>query len=140
MKSGSSRKIILFLTITLILFMGATFFLYKYNYLSINSKTKNETTEALELSKKVGKLIVLPGDEVPTIATVTDPEKLKDQTFFAKAKKGDKVLIFSKAKQAILYDPVINKIITMAPLNIDIPNKNPATFEVETSSDTLQEF
>jgi hypothetical protein len=35
--------------------------------------------------------MVLP-DETPTIATVTDPEKLSDQPFFQQAKKGDKVL------------------------------------------------
>lgn len=99
--------------------MGVTFFLYKNKYLSINNPTQNEKNEAESLFKKVGKLIVLPTDELPTIATVTEPEKLKGQSFFEKAKKGDKVLIFTNAKIAILYDPVINKIITLAPLNID---------------------
>src|SRR5471032_1664638 len=56
----------------------------------------------------VRKLMVLP-DEQPTIATVTDPEKLKNQSFFASAKSGDKVLIFSQAKKAVLYDPVADK-------------------------------
>src|SRR3989344_6188702 len=46
-----------------------------------------------EIIKRVGKLVDIEGDERPTIATVTDPERLRDQPFFAKAKKGDKVLI-----------------------------------------------
>lgn len=75
--------------------------------------------EVAVLVDKVGKLIVLPENEQPTIATVTDLEKLKNQSFFAHAKIGDKVLIFSASKKAILYRPLDNKIIEVAPLNID---------------------
>lgn len=74
--------------------------------------------ETQELIEKVSKLIVLPADEQPTIATVTDPEKLKDQPFFAKAKKGNIVLIYTNARKAILYDPLENKIVEVAPINI----------------------
>ena len=74
----------------------------------------DENTKLLEA---VGKLIVLPTDEQPTIATVTDLEKLKDQVFFARASIGDKVLIYTKAKKAILYNPASNKIVEVAPLN-----------------------
>ena len=63
-------------------------------------------------------MIVLPEDEIPTVATVSDPEKLKEQPFFSDAKKGDKVLIYANAKKAILYDPMANKIVTVAPINI----------------------
>ena len=58
------------------------------------------------------------------MATVSDLEKLKDQPFFAKAKIGDKVLIYTDAKKAILYDPVNDKIVEVAPINIG--NSNPA--------------
>lgn len=73
--------------------------------------------EAKDLVEKVGKLIDLPEGEIPTIATVADPEKLKAQPFFAKAKTGDKVLIFQQAKKAFLYDPVANKIIEVGPVS-----------------------
>jgi hypothetical protein len=76
--------------------------------------------EAKNLVAAVSRLIVLPSDEEPTIATVSDPEKLKDQPFFANAKAGYKVLIYSKAKKAILYDPESDKIVEVAPLNINI--------------------
>jgi len=81
--------------------------------------------EADAVIKMVGQLIVLPEDERPTVATVSDPELLKDQPFFARAKKGDKVLIYTNAKKAILYDPALNKIVEVVPLNIgDTKSKN----------------
>lgn len=77
--------------------------------------------ESEELVEKVGKLIMLPEGETPTIATVTDPQKLKDQPFFANAKKGDKVLLYTEAKKAFLYDPIANKLIDVGPLNLTAP-------------------
>ena len=93
---------------------------YFYNVASENKQTtaKQSQKEVDSLLTTVSKLIVLPEGEKPTIATVTDPEKLKNQAFFAHAKKGDKVLIFPIAKKAILFDPVNNKILEVAPINI----------------------
>lgn len=79
-------------------------------------KVAQEENDALIAT--VGKLMFLPEGEMPTIATVTDLEKLKDQPFFTNAKKGDKVLIYTNAKKAILYDPDSNKIVEIAPINI----------------------
>lgn len=70
-----------------------------------------------EVVKQVGKLVVLPSGEQPTLATVSDAAKLQGQPFFANAANGDKVLVYNKAKKAILYRPSLNKIIEMAPLN-----------------------
>jgi len=70
-----------------------------------------------KLVKEVGQLIELP-KETPTVATITDENKLKDQAFFANAKNGDKVLIFTNSKKAILYRPSLKKIIEVAPINL----------------------
>lgn len=67
---------------------------------------------------EVSRLIVLPEGEEPTIATVTDPEKLRDQVFFANAKEGHKVLIYTKAQKAYLYDPVAKRLVEVAPLTV----------------------
>jgi hypothetical protein len=67
---------------------------------------------------EVGKLVALPEGEDPTVATVTDPENLKSQPFFEKAENGDKVLIYTQAKRAILYRPSSKKVIEVAPINI----------------------
>ncbi len=74
--------------------------------------------EVKRLVGDVGKLIELPNGEEPTVATITDIEKLKNQPFFQKAKNGDKVLIYTNAKKAILYDPNAHKILDVAPVNI----------------------
>lgn len=74
--------------------------------------------EVKKLVSEVGKLIDLPQGEEPTVATVTDVTKLKDQPFFQKAKNGNKVLIYTNAKKAILYDPTAKKVLDVAPINI----------------------
>ena len=66
----------------------------------------------------VGALVLLPQGEVPTIATVTDLAALKGQAFFANAVLGDKVLMYPKAQEAILYDPQADKVIQIAPLTV----------------------
>jgi hypothetical protein len=87
-------------------------------------------TEASVLVEKVGKHMFLPTNEIPSLATVTDPKKLQAQSFFADAKKGDKVLIYSEAKKAILYDPVADKIVTIAPILLD-PSLNTTGGNIE---------
>ena len=72
--------------------------------------------ERIEILTKVSTHIVLPKDEVPTLATVSDPEQLKKYPFFTNAEKGDKVLIYSLAKKAILYRPTGDKIVEIAPI------------------------
>ncbi len=70
---------------------------------------------------KLTKIVILPANETPSVVTVADPTKLQNQSFFAHAKKGDKIIIYSQAKQAILYRPSTNQIVTMAP--VTSPNK-----------------
>lgn len=93
-----------------------------YFYLQLAKLQQNPQAlaqgEIQQVIEKVSRLIVLPEGETPTIATVTDLEKLKDQPFFSKAQKGDRVLIYTNAKKAILYRPNADKIVEVAPLNI----------------------
>lgn len=83
---------------------------------------KGSTKEGAEENKRivaeVGKLVVLPQGEEPTVATVSDAKLLKDKPFFSQAQNGDKVLIFSKAQQAVLYRPTVKKIIAAGPIAV----------------------
>ena len=47
-------------------------------------------------------------------------------SFFSKAKVGDKVIIYTNARKAILYDPVAGKIVEVAPVNIGTPTTESA--------------
>ncbi len=95
-------------------------------------------------TEKIGRLVFLPKDEIPSVATVSEPELLNNQIFFAEAKKGYIVLIYSNAKKAILYDPIADKIIAMASVNIGdveqsaemLPDLQPGQFK---ESDTTTE-
>jgi len=80
-----------------------------------NKIAKEETAKVVAL---VGKLVILPEGEEPVMATVTDKEKLKDQPVFAKAENGDKILIYSIAQKAYIYNPTKNVIVDVVPVNI----------------------
>lgn len=108
----------------IILAVGGTFasvyYYRQYQALKVNPNLEAQK-ETASLVMVVGKLMELPGDETPTVATIQDKDKLKDQSFFAKAENGDKLLAYTKAMQAILYRPSINKIINVAPIVINQP-------------------
>lgn len=93
-----------------------------YLFVQVRQLKQNPQAQAAQdaddLVVKVGMLMVLPKDEKPTIATVADPSKLRDQAFFVHAVAGDKVLIYTSAKKAILYSPTENKIVEVAPINL----------------------
>lgn len=78
--------------------------------------------EIKKLVAEVGKIMDLPTGEIPTLATVVDAGKLKDQPFFQKAKNGDKVLIYSGARKAILYDPTAKRVKEVGPVNVGSPS------------------
>ena len=73
-----------------------------------------------DLISTVGSLITLPAGETPTIANVSDATQARKQSaFFNNAENGDKVLMYVKAGEAILYRPSTSKIILVAPLTFN---------------------
>jgi hypothetical protein len=75
--------------------------------------------EIKSLTASIGKFMELPAEEQPNLATVTDQAKLKGQDFFANAQNGDKLLVYPKAKKAILFRPSTRKIIEATNLTSD---------------------
>lgn len=117
--------IIFALIIFLVISTGAAYYFYSQLTSVTGKPNQDARAEVKALVAKVGQLILLPDGEDPTVATVVDPERLKDQPFFAKTKKGDKVLIYTGAKKAVLYNPESNKIIEVAPVSIGNPPAAP---------------
>lgn len=116
-------KIVLSIIGGVIVIVAVTTAAYFYmQYQKAQQLLKNPTLAAqqqtIALLAQVGKLIELPADEQPVIYTVSDSSKLKDQPFFAHATNGDKVIIYTKARKAILYDPAANIIVDVAPVNL----------------------
>lgn len=137
------KTLIIVLVVLCILVAGATGAFWKFKpelYRLVDTYRAGEASKAdANLVKTVGELMFLPSEE-PTIATVTDKEKLAKQPFFAQAENGDKVIIYTQAKKAILYRPTQKKIVDVAPLITDAtaqPQTAPAAATTEKVSLTL---
>ena len=128
MKKFVSRKTVLTLLILLVVggSLAAAFYFYQKYQKIRTSPEELAREEVLSATTAISRFMELPTDEEPTLATVTDNEKLKDQDFFKNAQNDDKVLIYAKAHKAILYRPSTNKVIEFAPL----------TFGEETQTDS----
>ena len=113
---------------TVLVGIVAVNYYYQYHLLK-NNPQKVLARENKEFVAAISELIMLPEGEEPTVATVTNTETLKDQPFFIKAQKGDKVLIYTNNKKAVLYRPEEHKIVEVAPLNIGNPVKQEAKTE-----------
>lgn len=87
-------------------------------------KVKNQGTvqdlkqdEVKKLVAEVSKVARLPENETPSIATITDSSKLKDQVFFKDAKNGDILLVYNNSGKAVLYDPKEKKVVDVTTLS-----------------------
>lgn len=126
MFTSHSKNIMIGLGVVVVVCLVAIFQLYnKLN--TLQNPTQAAQDEVVKVVAQVGKLMVLPTDEQPTVASVTDPEKLKGQDFFLNAKVGDKVLIYQNNRKAILYSPTLNKILEVSPINLNTGQAVPGT-------------
>lgn len=121
-KTSMLRKVFLplLLIVTVLSTVLAGFFFLQYRSI----RAKDPANNVNEVVTKVGKLAALPEGETPTLATVSDRDKLTDQDFFSKAENGDKVLVYLKAGKAYLYRPSLNRIIDIAPIKNVSEQKN----------------
>lgn len=108
--------------VLLTFFAGTLAYLYTNSKLPANlfggNTTLNNSTEIEDLITTVSKLVELPQNETPTIATISDKDKLRANPFFARAQNGDQILIYAAAGRAYLYRPSTNKIVDIAPITV----------------------
>lgn len=101
-----------------------------FNYRKVSKRLAHMSTvagqqevvkkEVQDLVNKVSKLILLPSNETPTVATIADAENLsKTQPFYKGSHNGDKVLIYFQAQKAYIYDPVKNLLVNVGPVYIE---------------------
>lgn len=120
------KKLFIFIGLSMVLIAllaSSVYFFIQYQNTQklLKDPAQADKGDVKMLIAKVGMIMALPDDEVPTIATVSDKSKLRDQVFFLRAENGDKVLIYSNAKRAILYRPSSNKIIDVTSVAITSP-------------------
>jgi hypothetical protein len=110
-------------SLILIVIIGASgsYYFYKKNNAIKTTPDLQAKKETEALSLAVGKLMELPKNEIPTVAVISNKEKLKDQAFFKAAEDGDRLLAYNTAMIAVLYRPRINKIINVAPISFNLP-------------------
>lgn len=92
--------------------VASTYFYWRYEQLVSQSAEK----EITQITRHLSKFMQLPSDSMPTLATVTDKDKLINEEFFKQAENGDKVLIYLAEGKAILYRPSTRKVIDVAPV------------------------
>ncbi len=119
--------IISFIILAFLAIGGGVSGVYYYGkYQTEMKRVRDPQSEVKALLSQVGKLIELPTGEEPTVATVTNADQIKVQPFFAKAKNGDRVIIYTNARMAILFDMVAKKIMNVGTINVGTPSASPA--------------
>jgi hypothetical protein len=138
-KRSTLFALIIIPAILVIAASGTAYYFYaQYNGLK-RITDGNSKTQALKTIGEVGELMSLPQNEQPTVATVSNAESLRSQPFFARSTNGDQVLIYEKAKIAILYNPSQRKIIEVSTIDLSDQNLQTNTEMVLGATSTAQE-
>lgn len=124
-KPGSARKTwrptkrfwIAMAAAGLLVVVGLTIFLI---FGDAKSDTERGEAEVKAVMSRVSRHYLLPSDETPALATITDKGKLTSPVF-KQAEDGDNVLIYQKYKMAVIYRPSKDRIVAIVPVTIDEP-------------------
>jgi hypothetical protein len=126
LKFSVRRKKQVLLFIICIAAVGAT--LVGLVFLVHANKTTVSGDDVTAVKASISQHYLLPADEEPAMATVTDKSKL-NTPLLKKAENGDKLLVYKNNRLAILYRPSLGRIISVGPVTLDEPPKNLATQE-----------
>lgn len=121
-KKGSGKLIFLLVGILALIGLSVAGTVYvaraKPEVLGLSKGSGLVKSEVDSLVVEIEKLVDLPDNERPTVATVTDIEKIKNQPFFKNAKNGDKLVIYTTSRKTILYRPSEHRVIEFGAVNI----------------------
>ena len=120
----------LFMLFFLLAFAAAVatsaYYFVQYHRLK-NDPTIEARKDAERVVGELSRLMIVPDDPAPVLATVSDRDQLQDQPFFRSAENGDQVVIFPSSMKAVLYRPGEKRIVDIAPLvaNASAPEASP---------------
>jgi cytoskeletal protein RodZ len=97
----------------LVVFLAVAVGLLFWQYRQAQNKIGGVNQTNIKYQQRLQKLILLPTNETPTIATVSDATKLSSQVFFKDAHDGDRFFVYNKSQKAVLYRPSTNMIINV---------------------------
>lgn len=126
-KISSTKNLVVPAVLVVIICALAAFggvYFKKYQDLKNNPADPTQLAQAQndKTIEEVAKLYKLPEGEEPTIFTVVDTEKLREQyPALSSAEQDDKVLLYTEAKIAIVYRPKDNKVVSV--VNVTISQK-----------------
>lgn len=115
-----TKKNLIIGVIVLVLAAATGFLLWQNLQLRSPEGQKRATERAnTRLVEEVSSKILLPDDQDPTIATITNVDELRkvNEAFYKEAQNGDKILFYST--RAVIYREGDGKIINVAPVTLD---------------------
>jgi hypothetical protein len=125
------RNLIIAVAILAILLLVSLYF--NLNLAIENILTRDELSSE-RVTQRLEDLIIIP-EEDPTIATIEDPDTLRQQNeiFYADAEEGHYLVVFND--RAIIYDAQEHKLINVAPIvdNTTDENSDPTTVNPEST-------
>jgi hypothetical protein len=110
--------LVIFVIVGLLL-LASSFIVGRWSVYRAHPELASED-QATAILERVGKLIVLPSDETPQMATIKDAASAKvEQPFLKDAENGDVLIVYSDTGEAILYRPSTEKLIAVGPVTDD---------------------
>ncbi len=133
-KKSKRSKVFIVLVVVAVVLAVAGWYSYDYYRSHYGTDQQKIDYEIQKIVAHVSKLMVLPIDETPVLATISDVETLsKQQNFFLGAANGDKLLIYQKTLKAIIWSPSSGKLVNVGPVIYD-QNANNKTLSPATAS------
>ncbi len=131
-KTSTAFKVLMFIVLVLLIgsVAGSVYLYQKYTETqqkveklsTVQGQQELNKTQVQQLLSKMRTHILLPKDEDPVVATISDIKLLQSNPFYADAKNGDNVVVYAKAKKAFIYSPDKDVIINVGAFEIDNQN------------------